>query len=215
MPPPWGAWLRTFFCPFSVSTHVVNTKIQNLHASPHLSEVFHGSACAWRFCAGQEPCKALASDCLLMVRRGHERHVDIPVLSAKRPSRCGSFPCPQRFIVRLGAGKCNCVSQDAVEVRFPCPHLTAAQRCIACLASGLHHACASPRERLACDEAVEKLARAKAFRKTPSRCGSQALTSAQRCIACHVSRAACIMQRVRAGSALCYAPCMHMRLAGA
>ena len=133
--------------------------------------------------------------------------------------RCVMLPCSlvQRRSARgrRGAGKCNCVSQDAVEVRFPCPHLTAAQRCIACLASGLHHACASPRERLACDEAVEKLARAKAFRKTPSRCGSQALTSAQRCIACHVSRAACIMQRVRAGSALCYAPCMHMRLAGA
>ena len=38
------------------------------------------------------------------VRRGHERHVEIPVLSAKRPSRCGSFPCPQRFIVRLASG---------------------------------------------------------------------------------------------------------------
>ena len=48
----------------------------------------------------------------------------------------------------------------------------------------------------------EAVARAKAFRKTPSRCGSRALISLQRSAALHVSRAACcIAERTRMRSA--------------
>ena len=144
--------------------------------------------------------------------------------------RCVMLPCSlvQRRSARGRPSRCWQVQlrfarrrRGAVPV--PSSHCRAALHVsrAACIMRGRAHAdmrsaslCASPRERLACDEAVEKLARAKAFRKTPSRYGSQALTSAQRCIACHVSRAACIMQRVRAGSALCsmhaHATCRSM-----
>jgi hypothetical protein len=120
-----GRLAQDFFLPFCGIDTRCEHQPKFKTCTPRLtfrSEVFHGSACAWRFCAGQEPCKALASDCLLMRtpdkgpdRAAHARHSDIPV-------RC----------------------------------------CIACLASGLHHAapstrmrsaslCASPRERLAGD----------------------------------------------------------------
>ena len=139
-------------------------------------------------------------------RTGHESHSDIPVRSAKRPSRCGSFPCLQRFIVRL-ASRASCL-------RF----------------GPLCHAA--------------MLASAKALRERPSqeqrrfarrRRGAVPVPSSQRncmilasaCIlshthsralraACmHVSASARCMHANASARALRYAPCMHMRLAGA